>query len=197
MARYRGPKCKICREKGEKLFLKGGRCATGKCSFNRRPYPPGAQGETREGRKHSDYGKQLYEKQKAKHIYGVLERQFKNYFKKAKRLRGPCGENLLVLLERRLDNVVYRGGWAPTRAAARQMVRHNHIKVKGKRMNIPSYLVKISDVIERDPAGEISGSSSCDWLKTDSEKIEVIRFPERKEIALPVDENMIVALYSK
>lgn len=196
MARYRGPVCRICRGKGERLFLKGQRCGTEKCSFNKRPYPPGTKGEILRPRKRSDYGEALYEKQKAKHIYGILERQFKNYFKKAKRLKGICGENLLVLLERRLDNVVYRGGWAQTRACARQMVRHNHIKVGGKRMNIPSYLVKISDTIELDKELEVS-TPSCDWLKVDRNKIEVIRFPERKEIALPIDENKITSLYSK
>lgn len=197
MARYRGPHCRVCRAQGERLFLKGKRCETEKCSFNKRPYPPGSQGENLRARKLSDYGRGLYEKQKAKHIYGILERQFKNYFKKAKRLPGLCGENLLILLERRLDNVVYRAGWAPTRAAARQMVTHNHIKVRGKKMNIPSYLVKISDTIELDKELHESISPSCNWLKVDGNKVEIIRFPTREEIGISIDENMIVAFYSK
>jgi len=197
MARYRGPSCRVCRGKGEKLFLKGKRCLSEKCSFSRRPYPPGAGGANIKTRKISDYGKALYEKQKAKHIYGVLERQFKNYFKMAKNLPGVCGENLLILLERRLDNVIYRVGWAESRASARQMVIHNHFKVGGKKMNIPSYLVKISDSIEPDKELELQSSSIPSWLKLDGKKIEVIRFPERKEIPITIDENKIVAFYSK
>lgn len=197
MARYKGSYCRVCRGKGKKLFLKGKRCEMEKCSFNRRPYPPGTQRENIRKRKISDYGKQLYEKQKVKYIYGVLERQFKNYFKKTRGMKGLCGENLLILLERRLDNVIYKAGWAPTRPSARQMVTHNHIKVKGKKMNIPSYLVKISDTIELDKELESAISSSCEWIKVDGNKIEVIRFPERKEIGIPIDENKIVALYSK
>lgn len=197
MARYRGSNCRVCRAKGERLFLKGKRCGEGKCSFNKRPYPPGTQGQRLKTRKISDYGKELAEKQKAKHIYGILEGQFKNYFKKAKAKAGLCGENLLIFLERRLDNVVYRAGFSPTRAGARQMVTHNHIKVKGKKMNIPSYLVKISDIIEVDKELEGQAGSIPTWLKCDGKKIEIIKYPERKEITTPIEEDKIVSLYSK
>ncbi|MEW6103081.1 MAG: 30S ribosomal protein S4 [bacterium] len=197
MARYRGSSCRICRGKAEKLFLKGKRCLSEKCGFSKRPYPPGSQGPNLKARKISDYGKELYEKQKAKYIYGVLEKQFKNYFKKAKTLQGLCGENLLILLERRLDNVIYRAGWATTRTGARQMVSHNHIKINGRGVNIPSYLVKVSETIELDKEPMSSAANLPLWLKVDGKKIEVLRFPARKEIATPIEENKIVAFYSK
>lgn len=199
MARYRGPNCRVCRAKGEKLFLKGKRCLSEKCAFTKKAYPPGAQGQNlkTKTRKISDYGKELYEKQKAKCIYGILEKQFKNYFKKAKTLPGLCGDNLLILLERRLDNVVYMAGCAASRASARQMVNHGHFRVNGKKINIPSYLVKISDNIELDKECELQPNNLPSWLKIDGKKISVLRFPERKEISTNVEENKIVAFYSK
>ncbi|MEW6481641.1 MAG: 30S ribosomal protein S4 [bacterium] len=197
MARYRGPSCRICRAKAEKLFLKGKRCLSEKCGFNKRSYPPGSQGPNFKKRKISDYGEQLAEKQKAKYIYGILERQFKNYFKKAKALSGLCGDNLLIMLERRLDNVIYRAGWVESRKEARQMVSHNHLKVGGRKINIPSYLVKVAETIELDREPRLTAVNLPPWLKVEGKKIEVLRFPERKEIATPIEENKIVAFYSK
>src|SRR5215831_2861718 len=147
MARYTGPVCRLCRREEMKLFLKGDRCYTDKCGFERRAYAPGQHGQARR-RKLSNYGEQLREKQKVKRIYGVAERQFRGYYYKASRLKGVTGENLLVLLERRLDNIVYRFGFANDHAQARQLVRHGHFKVNGKRVNIPSYLVRTGDIVE-------------------------------------------------
>ena len=146
MAKYTGAVCRLCRREGQKLFLKGDRCYTNKCAIDRRSYAPGMHGQNR-GKKPTEFGIQLREKQKARRIYGVLERQFRRYFDKASRQKGMTGENLLRLLERRLDNVVYRLGFAASRAEARQMVTHGHITVNGKRVSIPSYLVKVGEVI--------------------------------------------------
>src|SRR6516162_11955100 len=146
MARYTGPVCRLCRREEMKLFLKGDRCYTDKCGVERRAYAPGQHGQARK-RKQSNYGEQLREKQKVKRIYGIAERQFRGYYYKASRLKGVTGENLLVLLERRLDNIVYRFGFASDHAEARQLVRHGHFSVNGKRVNIPSYLVRARDVV--------------------------------------------------
>ncbi|HAW50005.1 TPA: 30S ribosomal protein S4 [bacterium] len=199
MARYRGPKCRLCRSKGEKLFLKGKRCFSETCSFTRRPYPPGLSGPNLnlQRRKISDYGRELCEKQKVKAIYGVLEKQFKNYFKKAKNTSGLTGENLLILLERRLDNVIYRTGWAVSRREARQMVNHDHFLVNGKKMNIPSYLIKQHDIIEAKNEPKIYNEFEKPWLKRNGKKVEILKYPTRDEIDIPIDENLIVAFYSK
>lgn len=209
MARYIGPICKQCRAEGIKLFLKGKKCLSAKCPVNRRNYPPGQHGQRRTS-KVSDYGQQLREKQKAKRIYGVLERQFRRYFHEAERMRGVTGENLLHLLERRLDNVIYRLGFANSRRQARQLVRHNHILVDGKRVNIPSYLVKVGQNIELKEASRTLPSiaeamqfrrstGSHEWVQRDDKTHSgrLLRLPRIDEIAIPVKEQMIVELYSK
>src|SRR6188508_1609789 len=147
MARYTGAVCRLCRREDMKLFLKGERCYTDKCGYERRAYPPGQHGQNRR-RKRSDYGEQLREKQKVKRIYGIAERQFRGYYYKASRMKGVTGDNLIQLLERRLDNVIYRLGFSSDHAEARQLVRHGHFKINGRRVNIPSFLVKANDVIE-------------------------------------------------
>jgi small subunit ribosomal protein S4 len=209
MARYVSAKCKICRREGEKLFLRGSRCYTDKCSFTRRGYPPGSHGKGGR-RKLTSYAIQLREKQKVKAIYGVLERQFRKAFYDATRKAGNPGANLLIALERRIDNVIYQLGIASSRSQARQLVRHGHVFVNGKRVDIPSYTVKANQVItlaeeqrknplikksleERDPEN-IAG-----WLKLEKEKIAgtVLRLPTREDITLPIQENLIVELYSK
>ncbi len=208
MARYTGPSCKICRREGEKLFLKGDRCYTPKCAVERRAYPPGEHGQKR--RKVSDYALQLREKQKLRRMYGVLERQFRIYCEKAARRRGLTGEVLLQFLERRLDNLVYRAGFCPSRASARQMVKHGHFLVNGKRVNIPSYLLSVEDVAEAIPKEStrkwIKAVSEAaaqrpipEWLAVDAEncKATVLRLPKREEIAVTVDESAVVALYSR
>jgi small subunit ribosomal protein S4 len=207
VARYRGPRCRICRRVGEKLFLKGSRCISEKCSLNLRNYPPGLKGQER--KKISDYAIQLMEKQKVRHIYGVLERQFRNYYTKAAAQKGITGENLLVLLERRLDNTVYRLGWAESRAQARQLVRHNHIIVNGRKVNIPSFLVKAEDTIQVKPKSQdrirqilktsISPKGVPSWLELDEDKLlaKVVCIPNRQDIDMPINEALIVALYSK
>ncbi|MEW6097065.1 MAG: 30S ribosomal protein S4 [bacterium] len=208
MARYRGSNCKICRRVGEKLFLKGARCISEKCSLTLRNYPPGLKGQEQR-RKISDYATQLQEKQKVRHIYGILERQFRNYYTKAATQKGITGENLLVLLERRVDNTVYRLGWAESRAQARQLVRHNHIIVNGRKVNIPSFLVKAEDTIQIKPKSQnrikeilkISASPKGvpSWLEMDEDKLsaKVVCLPNRQDIDLPINESLIVALYSK
>ena len=209
MARYTGPKCKLCRREGEKLFLKGDRCYTPKCAFERRRYPPGVHGPTSR-RKLSIYGMQLREKQKVKRIYGVLEAQFKKYFELARKMPGNTGQNLLTLLERRLDNVVYQLGFAESRAQARQFVRHGHIRVNGRKVDIPSYLVKEGDVISvkeksRNIPAIVKSVEARDlqalpaWLSLDKEKFEgrVVRLPVRADITHPINERLIVELYSK
>lgn len=208
MARYIGAMCRLCRREGAKLFLKGDRCYTGKCAMERRPYAPGQHGKARV--KMSEYGMQLREKQKAKRIYGVLETQFENYFAEADRKKGMPGENLLVTLETRLDNVIYLAGLGRSRTEARQVVRHNHVVVNGKRVNIPSYLVKVGDVIslkERSKGTarfkltiESTGSRPVPaWLDVDLENysVKVNSLPTREQITVPINETLIVELYSK
>lgn len=213
MARYTGPVCKLCRREGEKLFLKGARCLSPKCSVERRTYPPGQHGKDAQFRRGrgSDYALQLREKQKTRRVYGILERQFRRYFREALRRPGLTGSNLLSILESRLDNAVYRLGWADSRAHARQMVQHGHISVNGRRTNIPSYLVRPGDVVtirnesrsrqyfkelrayteERPPAPE--------WLSVDTAAYEgkVLRLPERRDVDLPINEQLIVEYYSR
>jgi len=209
MARYIGAKCKICRRESEKLFLRGSRCYTDKCAFTRRGYPPGSHGKVGR-RKLTSYAIQLREKQKVKAIYGILEKQFRKIFNDATRKAGNPGENLLIALEKRLDNVVYQLGIASSRTHARQLVRHGHILINDKKMNIPSYMVKVDQVIklvdaqkknplvkktleERDPERIVS------WLKLNKEKITgtIVRSPKREDILMPIQENLIVELYSK
>ncbi len=209
MARYRDANCKLCRREGMKLFLKGTRCLSEKCAFDRRGYAPGQHGQ-RGRRKGSEYGLQLREKQKVRRIYGVLEKQFRNYFKKAARKKGVTGEILLQLLESRLDNLVYRLGFAPSRKTARQLVRHSHFMVDGKKVNIPSFEVKPGNVISVNEKSrnldiihaalkESAKAVDIDWLKIDKVKMEgeLLEVPERTQIPVLVQEQMIVELYSK
>ncbi|MCX6392735.1 MAG: 30S ribosomal protein S4 [Thermoleophilia bacterium] len=206
MARVTDPKCRQCRREGVKLFLKGERCLTEKCAVERRSYPPGQHGRGRI--KQSEYLLQLREKQKARRYYGVLEKQFRNYYKKASRRQGITGEELLRLLEMRLDNVVYRLGFAASRAQARQLVRHGHFHINGRRVNIPSYQVRADDIVSLRPgaAGEAAVRSATDltasvanWLQADHDNLtgKVLRMPDRDEIDTPVQEQLIVELYSK
>jgi len=208
MSKYLGSVCKLCRREGEKLFLKGQRCDSQKCSFERRSYPPGQHGQKLP--KLKDYGRQLRAKQKAKRIYSVLERPFKNYYAKAVRQKGVVRESLLVLLERRLDNAVYRLGFASSRRQARQLVTHNHFLVNGKRVNIPSYLVEIGDVIQtREKSRSVTvvqealerseHKGTPDWLELDTDKQEgVVRaFPDVEHAATNLQTQLIVELYSK
>lgn len=208
MARYIGPLCRLCRRENTKLFLKGERCFKDKCALERRNYPPGQHGQGRI--KISDYGLQLREKQKLSRMYGLLERQFRNYFEKAERMKGITGENLIQLLERRLDNVVYRLGFASSRNEARQMVRHGHFIVNGKKVTIPSYLVHQSDVIElaensrkiqkiADSISNVEAKGMPSWLQLEKENFRgrVIHLPTKEEIILPVQEQIVVEFYSK
>jgi small subunit ribosomal protein S4 len=208
LARYREAVCRLCRREGIELYLKGDRCFTDKCAIKRRGYPPGQHGQRRP--KHSDYGVQLREKQKAKRIYGLLERQFRNAFEKADRMKGKTGDNLLILLERRLDNVAYKLGFAVTRRESRQMVGHGHFLVGGRKVNIPSFLVRPGDVIElREKSRKsLSINEALDavvrkgippWLELDRENFRgsVKAFPSRAEIKEPIQEQLIVELYSK
>ena len=209
MARYTGPSCRLCRREGQKLFLKGDRCYTDKCSIERRGYAPGMHGNAR-NKKLSEYGLQLREKQKAKRYYGLLENQFYHYFELASKMSGKTGENLLKVLESRLDNVVYRAGFAMSRPEARQLVSHGHFTVNGKAVNIPSYLVKAGDVVaivEKSMSsdkikGVLEANASrpaLNWLSVDKNKAQatVVNLPERSEIDLQVEEQLIVELYSK
>jgi len=209
MARYAGPVCKLCRREGEKLFLKGNRCVTVKCSFEKKSYAPGQHGASQRT-KLSEYGIQLREKQKVRRIYGVLERQFHNYFQKADLLKGVTGENLLQLLESRLDNTVYRLGFAQSRNQARQMVKHRHFYVNGRLVDIPSYLVKQGDVISvkekskrlavfHDSMRRVRDEDMYPWLTLDKAKMEgtFVEKPNRTDIPIQVQENLIVELYSK
>ena len=206
MARDTSPQCKQCRREGQKLFLKGERCLTDKCGVERRSYPPGEHGRGRQ--KQSEYRVQLREKQKARRYYGVLEKQFRNYYAKASRQTGVTGENLLSLLESRFDNVLVRLGFAGSRRQARQMIRHGHWHINGRRVDIPSYQLKPDDVITikmdtganqviRD-ATELVAQVPA-WLQADHDQLtaKVLRKPERAEIAAPVQEQLIVELYSK
>jgi small subunit ribosomal protein S4 len=208
MARYTGPDCKLCRRERQKLYLKGTRCEGPKCAIERRPYPPGEHGRGRI--RESEYLLQLREKQKARRIYGVLERQFRNYYQEASRQGGLTGENLLVLLETRLDNVLYRGGLARSRDEARQLVRHRHVQVNGRTVNIPSYQTRVGDVItirERSRnivpivgALELIGMrTQPSWVSLDQSKLQisVLDRPSRGQIDVPVQEQLIVELYSK
>jgi small subunit ribosomal protein S4 len=208
MARYTGADCKLCRRERQKLYLKGTRCEGPKCAIEKRPYPPGEHGRGRI--RESEYLLQLREKQKARRIYGVLEKQFRNYYNKATRRTGLTGENLLQLLETRLDNVVYRGGLARSRDEARQLVRHRHFQVNGRTVNIPSYQVRVGDVVTlRERARNIVpivGSLELldsrripGWLSTDPSKLQisVLDVPSRSQIDVPVQEQLIVELYSK
>ncbi|MBQ8299427.1 MAG: 30S ribosomal protein S4 [Clostridia bacterium] len=209
MARYTGESCRVCRREGEKLFLKGSRCYTDKCAITRRAYAPGQHGQKR--KKQSEYGTQLREKQKAKSFYGVLESQFRKYFEEAARSKGVTGTRLLQILESRLDNVVYRLGLATSRAQARQLVRHGHFEVNGVKVNIPSYLTKVGEVVkvrESSANSEIfkqiieateNGRPVPTWLESDlSNKTgKIVALPAREEIDLPVQEHLIVELYSK
>jgi small subunit ribosomal protein S4 len=207
MARYRDAKCRLCRREGMKLFLKGARCFTDKCAIERRNYPPGQHGLNRG--KLTPFGVQLREKQKAKRIYGVLEQQFRRYFESAERQKGATGENLLKLLELRLDNVVYRLGFAASRRESRQMVAHGHFQVNGRKVSIPSYLVKVGDTVELRPtskqAARVDDNLNAgrgqipQWLELQPEgRRGVVRsVPLREDIQLPVSEQLIVELYSK
>ena len=210
MARYTGPKCKLCRREGEKLFLKGMRCHTVKCAIAKRAYPPGEQRFRR--RKVSDFGRQLREKQKAKRTYGLLERQFMRYFDIAERQKGNTGENLIRLLERRLDNVLYVAGFAPSRALARQFVRHGHVEVNGAKCDIPSRLVRQNDIIKvrkGDKRKEhvegwrqevtSTGRGVASWIAVNPEEqsIQVLSLPKPEEFSALIQANLIVELCSK
>ena len=209
MARYTGAVCKLCRREGQKLFLKGERCYTGKCAIDRRSYAPGQHGQARM-KKSSEYGKQLRTKQFAKRYYGVLEGQFRHYFELAEKMPGAAGENLLTLLESRLDNVVYRMGLASSRAEARQLVGHKHFSVNGRTVNIPSFLVKPGMVValregsrSLDKIKAIVEANSARpgpaWLEMNKENLEckVVALAKREDIDLPIEETLIVELYSK
>ena len=209
MARYTGAVCRLCRREGQKLFLKGDRCYTDKCSIERRGYAPGMHGNAR-NKKLSEYGLQLREKQKAKRYYGVLENQFHDYFEMANKKAGMTGENLLSILETRLDNVVYRLGFAPSRPMARQLVTHGHIRVDGAKVDIASYLVKPGQTItvrerSRDMANfkdlREQGASKPipKWLELDSENLtgKIAQMPQRDDIDLTIEENLIVEFYSR
>lgn len=209
MARYTGPVCKLCRRERMKLFLKGTRCESPKCAIERRPYPPGEQGRGRPPRE-SDYLLQLREKQKARRIYGVLEKQFRRYYEEAARAKGITGTRLLQMLETRLDNIVYRGGLAMSRDQARQFVSHGHFQVDGQKVDIPSYRVKAGDTIEVRPksrsvgriveaAAFASARQIPEWLSLEAGdlRIKVLMEPPRDMIDVPVQEQMIVELYSK
>ncbi len=210
MARHRDAVCRLCRREGVKLFLKGLRCFTDKCAIERRNFVPGQHGQSRRP-KMAGYGIQLREKQKAKRTYGLLERQFRNYFDKAERSKGPTGENLLVMLERRLDSVIYRVGLGSSRAQARQLVNHGHVRVNGKKVNIPSYQVNVGDEITlKDKmlqnamileARNVAQSQNLvPWMEIDREhcKAKVVALPKREYLQTPsINEQLIVELYSK
>nr|WP_092073856.1 30S ribosomal protein S4 [Dendrosporobacter quercicolus]NSL47882.1 30S ribosomal protein S4 [Dendrosporobacter quercicolus DSM 1736]SDM68742.1 SSU ribosomal protein S4P [Dendrosporobacter quercicolus] len=210
MARYIGPVCRLCRREGAKLYLKGDKCYSDKCAFTKRSYAPGQHGQTQARKKVSEYGIQLREKQKARRAYGMLEGQFHAYFEKAERQKGVTGENLLVMLERRLDNVVYRLGFAASRNQGRQLVRHGHFTVNGRRVNIPSYLIKPGDVIQVHESSKespllkqifeaIGHKTAPMWLETSAQDMsgKVVRYPSRDEIDTPIQEHLIVELYSR
>ena len=210
MARYTGPRCRLCRREGMKLFLKGERCYTDKCAFERRSYPPGQHGQAQMRAKRSDYGIRLREKQKVKRIYGVSEKQFKKYFDRADRMRGQTGHNLLQLLERRLDNVVYRLGFASSRAQARQMVVHGLFKVNGRTVDIPSYLVRPGEVIElkekyrqnpyiQENLEAVVRRGVPQWLELDADNFKgtVKALPTREDVTMPIQEQLIVEFYSR
>ncbi|MGI6585739.1 MAG: 30S ribosomal protein S4 [Gracilibacteraceae bacterium] len=208
MARYIDAKCRLCRREGSKLYLKGDRCYTDKCAVARRSYAPGQHGQGR--KKISEYGIQLREKQKVRRIYGILEKQFGDYFKEAERQKGVTGENLLRLLELRFDNVVYRMGFGESRAQARQLVRHGHFTVNGRKVNIPSYQTGLNDLIAVKPASKstdkfkelaenAAGKTAPQWLSVNAEMMEarIVALPAREDIDLPIEEHLIVELYSR
>lgn len=208
MSRYSGSVCRLCRRENRKLFLKGDRCNTEKCAFERRGYPPGQHGQGRI--KFSEYGLQLREKQKIKRIYGMIESQFRNLFERADRMKGITGSNLLTMLERRLDNVAYRSGFANSRAEARQLVRHGHFLVNGKRVDIPSYQVQKGDQVEvreksRSKATIVNALEGVkrreipQWIELDAAalKSRIRDLPARDDITVPMEERMVVELYSK
>ncbi|MBQ5825498.1 MAG: 30S ribosomal protein S4 [Clostridia bacterium] len=207
MARYTGAVCKLCRREGKKLFLKGARCYTGKCAFERRQYAPGQHGQSR--KKTSEYGVQLRAKQQAKRYYGIQEGQFHKYFLMAERRQGVTGENLLRICESRLDNIVYLLGWANSRAEARQLVTHGHFTVNGKKVDIPSYLTKAGDEVAiKDKSKdsdkfkalrESDGRPVPQWLDLNAEAAtaKIVALPDREQIATPVEEHLIVEFYSK
>ncbi|MBI5639299.1 MAG: 30S ribosomal protein S4 [Nitrospirae bacterium] len=208
MARYTGPQCRMCRRETEKLFLKGDRCLTEKCAVERRQYPPGQHGQRRG--KLSDYGVQLREKQKVRNSYGVLEKQFRKYFHTAERKKGVTGEVLLQLLETRLDNIVFRMGFAPNRNSARQLVRHCHFLVNGREVNIPSFHVHVGDAVEvkessrdieiiKDSLSRVEQKGLPAWVEVDTQNFKgrILQIPSREDIQLPAQEQLIVELYSK
>jgi len=209
VARYIGPVCRLCRREGVKLFLKGERCYTPKCALEKKNYAPGQHGQ-QQRRKLSNYGVQLREKQKLRRIYGLNEQQFLNYFTKAASQKGATGENFLVLLERRLDNVIFRLGLASSRSAARQIVRHGHVTVDGQKVNIPSYQVRVGQVVSLkekskakqyfvDMAENAKNKTAPKWLEADYEKVggKVVSLPAREDIDTQVDELLVVEFYSK
>ncbi|MGD0275227.1 MAG: 30S ribosomal protein S4 [Syntrophales bacterium] len=208
MARYRESVCRLCRREGLKLFLKGDRCFSEKCAFERRGYAPGEHGQAR--RKYSDYGVQLREKQKLKRMFGLLEKQFHGYFEKADRQKGITGTNLLLLLERRLDNMVFRMGFANSRTEARQLVRHNHFLISGRPVNIPSYILRVGDEIQvkeksrkvvriLEAMETVARRGVPQWLEIDSVNFRgvVKALPAREDLTMPVQEQLVVELYSK
>jgi small subunit ribosomal protein S4 len=209
MAKYSGPVCRLCRREDTKLFLKGDRCYTDKCAYERRAYAPGQHGQARR-RKLSNYGSQLREKQKLKRMYGLAERQFRGYYQKATRMKGVAGENLLQLLERRLDNVVYRLGFASDHAEARQLVRHGHFLVNGKKVNIPSFLCNLNDNIGvcegskkvgriMESLGAVDRRGVPKWLQLDKDNFQgkLVTLPSREDLTMTVREQLVVELYSK
>ena len=209
MAKYKGPKCRLCRREGIRLYLKGERCYTEKCGIERRGYVPGEHGRDRRPRE-TPYGLQLREKQKVRRLYGILEQQFRNYFRKAERKKGVTGEILLQLLETRLDNVIYRLGIVTSRPAARQLVRHGHIEVNGRRVDIPSYQMRVDDIVRvRDKSRNVAvikqsvenrrRTEMQPWLDFDEKKLEgrLNQIPSRENIPVPIQEQLIVELYSK
>lgn len=208
MAKYRGPVCRLCRREGEKLFLKGSRCMTEKCAIERRSYPPGQHGQARQ--RISDYSTQLREKQKLRRIYGLQERQFRGIFERAERQSGVTGEALLQLLERRLDNVAYRLGFGSSRKEARQLVGHGHVMVNGRKLNVPGALVKAGDVVEvrersrtlvpiQTALDAVEGRGIPEWLELDKATFKgIVRaLPTKAQIVLPVNEQLVVELYSR
>jgi small subunit ribosomal protein S4 len=208
LARYIESVCRLCRRENLKLYLKGDRCYSDKCAVERRAYPPGQHGQGRA--KFSNYGVQLREKQKVKRMYGLMEKQFYNFFEKAERQKGVTGTNLLLLLERRLDNLVYRLGFATSRSEGRQLVRHSHFTVNGKKVNIPSYLTKVGDVIElREKSRKIAKVGESleavarrgipSWLELEKEKFRgrLVSLPAREELTMPIKEQLIIELFSK
>ncbi len=209
MARHTGSVCKLCRREGTKLFLKGERCLSEKCALDRRNFPPGQHGQGRQS-KMQEYGRQLREKQKARRTYGILERQFRRYYESASRMPGVTGENILKMLESRLDNIVYRLGLAASRSGARQLVRHRHIEVNGTVVNIPSFAVKPGDVVAvressrnlemiHESLRHLGRSREMTWLDLDKSKLSgrMISEPSREDIQIPLEEHLIVELYSK